>query len=412
MSDLAGQGQSQGSRKPRRVAYIVSRFPATSETFVVRELNAVATDPDLELQLMSLFPARDERPHESGERWLAGLQRPGPAAGSLALGRWLLRRPLRLLRSIGQVIADHYRSPALLLRSLATIPLAAALAERVRDDGIDHLHAHFANYPALAAWLIQRLTGAGYSFTAHAHDIFVDQSGLARRIADAQFVATISDFNARFLAELNPSGTPIEIVRMGIDPNAYPYRPRAAPDTGPVRALCVASLQEKKGHRVLFEALAGEPALERLHLDLVGGGELLEPLRSLARELGISDRVDFQGGLDEGEVRERLASADLFVLPSIVAGDGQMEGVPVALMEAIASGLLVVGSRMSGVPELVRDERVGLLAEPGDVGSLRAALRAAIAASPPSPEGRELVEREYNVLRSGRRMAELLAALD
>lgn len=393
----------------RRIAYLVSRFPATSETFVVRELNAVAEDPELELELRSLFAARDPRPHASGERWLAGLTRPSAARAALALASWALRRPLRLGRCLAEIIADQFRNPAVLLRSLATVPIAAAHALDAERHGISHVHAHFANYPALAAWVVGRLTGIPFSFTAHAHDIFVEQAGLSRRIGAARFVATISEFNARILTELSPGGTPIEVIHMGIDPDVYRFRPRAAPAQGPVTALCVASLQEKKGHRVLFEALAGKPGLERLRLELVGGGELHDSLEALADELGIADRVNFRGPLEESAVRDRLTAADIFVLPSLVAADGQMEGIPVAIMEAVASGLFVVGTRMSGIPELIDDPRVGLLAEPGDAAALGEALISALAAAPPSEHGRKLIEDEFSVPRSGRRMAELLS---
>ena len=133
-----------------------------------------------------------------------------------------------------------------------------------------------------------------------------------------------------------------------------------------MRLLCVASLQDYKGHRVLLEALAeGGEALARVELDLVGAGKLEDQLRRLAADRGISTRVRFHGNLPEPEVAHLLGEADAFVLPSLTASDGRQDGIPVALMEAIASGRPVIASRLSGIPELVREDESGALAEPG-----------------------------------------------
>jgi colanic acid/amylovoran biosynthesis glycosyltransferase len=397
---------------PMRVAYLVSRFPHVTETFIVRELEAVDRDPEIEIELLSLFPTVDPTVHPIARRWTERLRRPSTRESALAVGWWLLRRPLRFAGAVATVVFESLRKPGILGRSLVTVPIAAAHARRLHADPVDHIHAHYATYPALAAWICHRLTGVSYSFTVHAHDIFVHQEMLARKVADASFVVAISEYNRRFLAPYGGgSATPVEIVHCGIDPAAFQFRPRLAPATGPVRAACVASLQEYKGHEVLLRALAdGGGDLARIELDLVGDGVLRPSLEQLARDLGISERVRFHGSLTEPEVRAVLAEADIFVLPSIVARDGQMEGLPVALMEALASGLFAVSTRLSGIPELVRDGETGALAEPGDAASLAGALERAVqdASEARARAGRELVEREFDIAASGTRMAELL----
>jgi colanic acid/amylovoran biosynthesis glycosyltransferase len=396
-----------------RLAYIVSRFPHLSETFIVRELDAVSGF-GAEIELFSLFPAIDSTVHPAARAWVTRLWRCGPFDALRGLAWWLAHRPLRTLSSVLLLVHGHARRPRTLLRALATVPIASAHARMIKRLGVDHVHAHYATYPALAAWLCRRLTGIPYSFTAHAHDLFVDRSHLAHKVADAGFVVAISEYNRRSLAALEGGGeTPVHIVRCGIDPTAYAYRPRGPRPRGPVWALCVASLQEYKGHRVLLEALAdgGPPPLERVHLELIGEGPLRRPLEELAHRLGIGARVSFRGGLPEPEVTAALEGADLFVLPSVVAGNGQMEGVPVALMEALACGLPTVATRLSGVPELVRDGRTGLLAEPGDVRGLREALSQTLADPPAAREraeaGRRLVESEFELRASARRLAHL-----
>jgi glycosyltransferase involved in cell wall biosynthesis len=397
-----------------RIAYLVSRFPAVSETFVLRELNAVDRHADVEVDLLSLFPSRDSTVHPSARGWLDDLTRPGAIEVGAGLGFWLLRRPLRLLGSIGIVAAASIGHPRVLIRSMVALGVAAAHARIVERRRVEHVHAHFATYPALAAWLCMRLAGSTYSFTAHAHDIFVHQVMLERKIADAEFVVAISEYNRDFLHGFNSADTPLEVVHCGIEPALYPFRKRELPGgSGLVRLLCVAGLRESKGHTILLEAIAsGGESFSPIRLDLAGDGPLREELIAMSERLGLGERVRFLGSQTEEAVRRLLDEADLFALPSVIASDGDMEGIPVALMEAMASGLLTIASRMSGIPELVRDGETGLLVEPGDRSDLGAALARALAggSSVSQEAARRLVEDEFDVARSGTRMYELFTA--
>lgn len=397
-----------------KVAYFVSRFPKLSETFIVRELNALADCDGFELELFSLFPARRRDPvHRAAAPWTGRLHRVGAGRAARDFVWWLTRRPLRTLTSVLVVVAGTARRPTVALRALATLPIAASHARTISRLRIDHVHAHFASHPALAAWFAHRLSGTPYSVTAHAYDLFVHQTFLGRKLRDARFVVAISDYNRRFLVP-HAGTTPIHLIHCGIDPSAYPFRFRRPPPAGPVRAVCVASLEPYKGHSVLLAALAEEPRLDRLELDLIGDGPLRAALERRAGELGLSRRVRFRGSLAEHDVTRLLDEADLFVLPSVVAPDGLMEGLPVALVEAVACGLPVVSTRLSGIPEVVRTEAIGLLAEPGDVESLRSALVRTLD-DPPDRHtdpaaGRRLVEAEFDVRRSARHLAGVLGA--
>ena len=399
----------------RRVAYGVSRFPTTTETFVVREMNALVDGfPDVEIELFSLFPAATEFLHPSAERWMAGLQRPTVAEAAVASLWWSARRPVELARAVGTIVRAAWRSPASLAKSLATLPLAAAHARRLRVDSerVDHVHVHFASYPTLAAWLIRRLTGIPYSFTAHAYDIFIDQALLAEKVAEAEFVVTISEFNRSLLRRFGGDDvTPVHVVHCGISPETYAFRARAIPSEGPIRAICVAALEEKKGHEVLFSALAGASGeLERLEVDLVGDGPLRGELESRVAALSLGGRVRFHGSQPESRVRQMLDEADLFVLPSKVSSTGQMEGLPVSLIEALAAGLIAVSTNLSGIPELIRDGDTGYLAEADDPESLAAALTRAITSDQVDPaRGRALVESEFDLADSAAAMHDLLA---
>jgi colanic acid/amylovoran biosynthesis glycosyltransferase len=398
-----------------RVAYFVSRFPVTTETFIVRELDDIAARPGVEADIYSLFPAPPGAVHQLAENWLAHAHGSSPLRAARGLGWCLARRPLRTLSSAALIGRDHWRHPRLLARNLIALAAAAAHVRAVRAASKQHVHAHFATYPALGAWLCHRLLGIPYSFTVHAHDIYVHQIGLRRRIDDAEFVVAISEYNRRLVEELGTADTPVHVIHCGVDAADYDYEPRTPAADGPVHALCVASLEEKKGHRFLFEALAsGEPGLNRIQLDLIGSGKLTEELEEEARRLGIADRVRFLGSRPEHEVTQALGKADLFVLPSVIDQTGDMEGIPVALMEAMASGVPVVSSRLSGIPELVRDRQTGLLVDPGDAAGLARALRSTLedhAATTARVEAaRLLVARDFELHTNSGRLARLLGA--
>ena len=388
------------------VVYLVSRFPVTSETFIVRELEALDRLDRFDLEIRSLFPSPDRAVHDIARRWTQRLVRPSARSGLAGFAWAMLTRPVTTLGVLAAVTNGYLRRPPLLVRALTTVLLACAHArDLARARRSSHIHAHYATYPALAAWVCRQLVECSYSFTAHAHDIQVDTSMLDRKIADARYVVTISEYNRALLEQHNATGTPIRVVHAGIDTAAYTFRPRGIPLDGPVRALTVASLQQYKGHAVLLAALAqGGPEVDRISLDLVGDGVLRADLEARVDQLGLSDRVRFRGSCSEEEVRDALDCADLFVLPSIVADDGQMEGLPVALMEALACGVPTISTALSGIPEIVVDGVTGLLAAPADPDSLNAVLTAMIRRAEDAVEfaaaGRRLVTTEFDLHES------------
>ncbi|QZH66837.1 glycosyltransferase [Mycolicibacterium farcinogenes] len=398
----------------KQIDYLVSRFPVTSETFIVRELDALSAD-GRQLGLRSLFPAPDPQVHDIARPWMDKLVRPGVGASVTGMLWALLRHPLIMLSIMADVARGYGARAGLLARAVATVPIAAAHARDLHPPGnTRHVHAHYATYPALAAWICSRLSGITYSVTIHAHDLYVDQSMLGRKLDGAEFIVTISEYNRRLLER--HTSTPVHVIHAGINTAAYPFHPRKIPDHGPLHALCVASLQEYKGHEVLLRALAlGGPGVDRIELDLIGNGPLRDELQAMASELGLGSRVRFHGGQSETVVKQALAEADLFVLPSIVAADGQMEGLPVALMEALASGIPTVSTNLSGIPELVIPDKTGLLAVPGDAQSLRDTLEQLISSGPVldnyARAGRDLVEREFDINATTAALRALLASI-
>jgi glycosyltransferase involved in cell wall biosynthesis len=394
-----------------KVAYVVSRFPLVTETFLLREFSGVDREPDITVELLSLFPGEPEALHAEAQRWMPRLRHPGPRAAVAGLLHWSVVRPLALGRLLLAVLRDYGTAPRLLVQALVTLAVASAHARDIRRDPVDHLHACYASYSMLAAWIIASLCDVPFSFTAHAHDVFLHQRGLARRSRSARFIIAISDFNADFLRRYAGPDVPIEEVRYGLDLERFPFRARTFPAAGPVRGVCIAGLREYKGHRWLLEALAGDAELGRVHLRLVGDGPLRGELEQRVAALGLGDRVTFAGSLSQEDLAAELERADFLVLPSIVARDGNTEGLPNALIEGMAVGLPVVSTRVTGIPELVVDGATGLLAEPGDAASTADALRRLLAdpgaAEQRARAGRAAVERDHDLRQTVARMAAL-----
>ena len=362
-----------------RVAYLVSRFPHVSETFIVRELDGGRRAGRRRRAALAV-PAGGR--HGPSDRAAVAHARCAAAAPGSALAGsawWVRRRPLRLVGSPAAVAGGYARRPALLVRALVTTRSPPPMPAGWPSGGVDHVHAHYATYPRSRPG---SAIGSPASATA-SRRMRTTCSSTARSCAGAPRTPGSSsrspDFNRAVPARA------LRRADAGPVHTAASIRPRIAsararPRSGPVRALCVASLQEYKGHAVLLGRSRAEPTTRaRLELDLVGGGPLRAELEQRGAALGLAARVRFHGSLPEPAVAQLLDRADCFVLPSVVAHDGQMEGIPVALMEALAAGVPVVATRLSGIPELVRDGETGLLAEPGDVADLRRALRALLA---------------------------------
>ena len=374
------------------LAVLVSRFPLVTETFILREISEM----ERQGQPVRLVPIIRENPHvvhEAAKPWVRrALYTP-----------WTFRIPLRTVGLLLRLIAGTIGKPATLLRTIALFPKSVWLAGQLEREGVTHLHAHFATHPATMALIISTLTKIPFSFTVHAHDIQLDRSLLRWKIREARFVRSISEYNRRFLEELYVEARgKIEVIHVGVRLPPTPRAPR------PATVLCVAAHKPYKGLPVLIEAcrmLRAEGVDFRC--DVVGDG----PMRAQLEEMN-DGAVNLLGAREEQEVARMMEEASLFVLPSIIAPDGQMDGIPVALMEALAYGRPAVTTRVSGIPELVRDGVNGLLVEPGDPRALAQAMRALLEdpqrAAEMGARGRELVREEFELSRC---TAQLVARL-
>jgi glycosyltransferase involved in cell wall biosynthesis len=367
------------------VAFVLKGYPRLSETFIAQEILNLER-AGLPIHIVSLRHPTDERRHPIHDEIAARVR---------YLPEYLHDEPVRVLRGLLRAARrpGFWRALALWLRDLVRDPTpnrvrrfgqAAVLATEL-PPGIIRLHAHFLHTPASVARYAAKMTGLPWSCSAHAKDIWTTPRWeKVEKLADLNWLVTCTRAGAEHLAELAPRPDVVALVYHGLDlgrfppPVPAPAGPAAAHDgrspDGAVRILSVGRLVEKKGYDDLLEALARLPAELHWSLTHVGGGPLKDTLRDRARALGLETRIAWLGAQPQDRVLAAYRDADLFVLASRVAADGDRDGLPNVLMEAQSQGLACVSTTVGGVPELIDDGATGLLVAAAERDALARAL--------------------------------------
>lgn len=391
-----------------RVVYLVSLFPCWSETFIVREI-AELLRLGVDVHIVSLKHASERMVQSDAQTMLPRVMY--PPRGLSGLGRALaqiLRHPVASLSELVGLARGLWRHPVVLAKSAVVWWRTLGLAAQVQALRPQHLHAHWATYPSTAAMWLSGRSGIPFSFTAHAHDIFLEDHLIAQKLQRAAFGVTISDFNRRYLAE-HVSTLALQrmrIVHCGVAPGAYAYQ---AEGRIPGRIVSVGRLDAIKGFEHLIEACA---ILQRrgvyFECRIIGEGPLRAALQARIDALGLGGHVQLLGACKQEQVREALNEASLFALACVVTPQGDRDGIPVALMEAMACGTPVVSTRVSGIPELIEHGVGGLLAEPGDARELARCIEGVLAspgrAQQMARAAREKIERDFDVSTEARKL--------
>ena len=355
----------------RKVGYVVSLFPSYDETFILREMAALA-DRGVALRIFSLRQRTQSVVQDGASRFLVDTRYSAyllSGAVVRAVSRALVRSPRELSSVLWLIVRGAWRRPVALAKSLAFVPKALWFAECAREEGLERLHAHWATYPASVALVMSRLTGIPWGLTCHAHDIFFDPSLLTEKIDAADFVLTCTGDNKRHLLTLTPAAEKVRVVYHGLDVRQFEPRPPSRAGTI-TRVLGVGSLLECKGFDILIRACA---RLRRLGTEvevvIAGGGPEERRLKSIAREEGMVDRVTFTGYVTQKDLIPLYRSADIFVLPAILE---QHWGIPNVLVESLACEVPIVTTALPSLGELVADGVHGLVArnrDPEDVAA-------------------------------------------
>lgn len=363
---------NQRSNQPK-IAYVLSAFPSLSETFILQEMLELERQ-GLQLRIFSL-----EKPAAgTGDAAAYDLQAQITYFSQISLPiligatvRCFFKAPLRFLHTTLALLL-HYRQRSVLKHIL----YAAYLAHQFKQERITHIHAHFATAPTSVAQATYLLTDIPYSFMAHAFDIYLsNKSALAYKMRMATFVATCSIYTQKYLAQLVDQhiGERIHCIYVGLDLSHLPSSTRVPLE--PPLILSVARLIEKKGLLYLLRACRIlKDQNYNFTCRIVGDGPLRAVLEQEIRALDLTDLVQLWGAETNERVLEMYQQATIMTLPCIVGSNGDRDGLPRVLAEAMYMGVPVVSTPVSGIPELINSGMNGLLVQPQDSQALASAL--------------------------------------
>jgi colanic acid/amylovoran biosynthesis glycosyltransferase len=364
-----------------RVAYMMSRFPKLTETFILYEILAV----EAEGALVEIYPLMREKTtvmHPEAKPLVKRAHyQPFISLSILHAHAYFLRhKPGSYLKTLWDILRGTWGSFRFLTGAVFFFPKSVYFAYAMQRDEITHVHAHFASHPAVAALIIHRLTGIPYSFTGHGSDLHRDRRMLRQKVAEAAVIIAVSNFNKDvILRECGEEfADKIMVLHCGADTEVFQKRTqitRKFTQDTPFNILCIGTLHEVKGQTYLIEAcrVLRDHGLSFV-CTLIGDGPDLEALQTQTQQHHLESFVQFSGRKTHAQVAAALQEADVVVAPSVPSSDGRREGIPVVLMEAMASGIPVIASDLSGIPELVISEKTGLLTPPGDAVKVASAL--------------------------------------
>jgi colanic acid/amylovoran biosynthesis glycosyltransferase len=352
-----------------RIGYVLKVYPRFSETFILTEILAHEA-AGTAVEIFALRPPTEGRFHEE----LAHVRAPVTYLSDRGLPATVFWEQLRAAADGFPAFWERL-APAL-AEDAHDVAQAIALAGLVRRRGITHLHGHFASVATTVARHAARLAGVPYSFTAHAKDLYhesVDPVDLRRKLAAAAAVVTVSDYNRAYLRDrFGVDAARVRRIYNGLAIARFPYAP---PVGRPPRIVAVGRLVEKKGFDVLVEACALLRAEGRaFECVIVGGGEREAALGQQIARCGLDRQVRLLGPRPQSEVMQIVQSGAAFAAPCVVGADGNRDGMPTVLLEAMALGTPCVASDVTGIPELIADGMSGLLVAERDPAALAAAL--------------------------------------
>jgi len=370
------------------VAYILDTFPSLSETFILDEIIDLERR-GVDLVICALNPGPGGKSHDRAKPLALKTvySPPFTAAGPWrSLLHFVRYHPTQFFQLLASMVSGYRRTPRSLLRLFRNLPAAFHFAEVLKARNVQHIVAHFASIPATLAMIVSQATQTPFSISTHAWDIYANRAILEQELGAARFVVTCTKSNREHLvneygAELSRK---IHVVYHGVDIEYWQNRhDRGVPDeksgyrpkTAVFRLMAAGRLVEKKGFSDLIKVCSLLVSRgKRFHLYLAGAGRKRKSLERLTARLGLEKYVSLVGTLSRQEMRDQYATADLFIVPSIVAADGDRDGLPNVLLEAMAMGVPVVATRISAIPELIENGKSGILAPEKDHYELGAAI--------------------------------------
>ena len=397
------------------IAYIAQSFPNLTATFIYREVFALRRMGFHVVTLSVRKPAIDKLSAEAkslvdSTRYVIPFAWPAFITAHLY---FLITHPIRYISTLLLVLTRPGEKPQNRLRTFLHFGGAIYLALEAKKQKVQHIHAHFSVNAASSALVISRMLGITFSFTAH-NNFFTDQIILREKLKAAKFIVAISEYSRDFLLDLLPNENLKEkfhIVHCGVSTDDFSPPAHKASDQLPL-VFSVAQLTERKGIPVLVEAcrIVAERGYD--FKCIIAGDGLQRPLlEQQVAQYQLQDKVQLVGVVFQEHLASYLNEADMFVLPCLTAPNGDVDGIPVVLMEAMAMEIPTVSTYVSGIPELIEDGHSGLLVKEKDAEALADALQRLLEddelRTRLGKNGRQKVIEEFNIDRSAAQLATL-----
>ena len=370
-------------KPPLRVAYLLHRFPYLTTTFIMREMNCLRAQ-GVDIQIYSLLPPKHKIVHEEAKPLIEHTRYAPWLSWPIlrACAGYLVRSPRKLGRAVWAAWRQCFREPLVLARVLLLLPKMIYFADLMRQQNIDHIHAHFVWLEGITSSVVSALNGTTYTIHPHAFGLFCrNQASVRNELVGATEIVTISEFHRQYIQQLCPQ-IPVDrihVVYCGIDTDTL-RRTSKPSDNSPPVIVSIGRLIEKKGFEYLVRACT---QLNRdghqVRSQIIGSGPLHEKLAALVDGFDMSEQIELAGSRSQAEIKQLLEAADIFVLPCVVAKDGDRDGIPVVLMEAMALELPVVSCPVTGIPDLIHDGETGLLVPSRDTDQLVKAIERLLA---------------------------------
>lgn len=400
---------------PKKIAYILSQFPETHETFILREIVELKKN-NIELRIFSLKKCNDKVIHPLAQEFLNQTHYSSlislPVIKALFFFIW--RKPITCFKLIAYLIKNNISSLEFLIKSLGIFPISLYYAKLIASMNITHIHAHWATIPTTSAIIISRVLDIPFSFTAHAWDIFLPNPMLKEKVRRAEFVATCTGYNKRYLDSLleQRENDKIFLNYHGIDFDTLPECKKEIDDT---MIFSIGRLCEQKGFPSLLKACA---ILRNrgytFKCVIVGEGPDRNALTRQIEHLQLAEHVILSGMQPQSYIFDMFNKARMFVLPCVISKNGDRDGIPNVMIEALAMRTPVISTTVSGVPEIIIDHVTGLTVEPRNSVQLADAMIEMLndpeEAQTFTENGRKLVEEKFDIKKNIRELVSIFIA--
>jgi len=392
-------------RKKSKIAYIFSQFPETHETFILREIIELKKNK-INPELFSLKKCKDKVIHPQAQEFLNQTRYSSLLSFRviLALFYFIWNKPIECVQLIPYLVKANCSSLEFLIKSLAIVPISLYYAKLMRDLQVTHLHAHWATIPTTSAIIVSKILGIPFSFTAHAWDIFLPNPMLKEKVRCAEFVATCTGYNKNYLDSLldYKENDKIILNYHGIDFDTLPENHKDIEDN---LILSIGRLCEQKGFPYLVDACSVlRDQGYQFKCIIIGEGPDRKALTSQIEQLELQKYIVLTGTKPQSYVFDMFNKARMFVLPCVISKNGDRDGIPNVMIEALALRTPVISTTVSGVPEIIYNNITGVTVSPRNSQQLAEAIIGFLnnpdVAETYVKNGRDLVEEKFNIKKN------------